>query len=140
MAPTGCRYLRARRELDTARRDGASQNTINALERTLAARGRELDACLAAAGVLGVDFQQPLPIARSGDLFRTAPGDARDDGIRLLVRVLTSGDVDALNEQFGTTISACQVSRLPPRLDGSQLSGSGGEQSSGHSGHLWEAL
>jgi hypothetical protein len=104
------RVLRARRDLDTAHRDGVRDEILDRLRGELAARGRELDACLAAAGVPGVDFRQPLPLARSGDLFRTAPGDARDDGIRLLMRVLTPDDVDALNEQLETTTISTFIS------------------------------
>lgn len=100
------RAQRARRELETARRDGVSQNGIRLLEQALAARIAEVDDCVAGAGLRGVPVGSPVRLARSGNLFRTAEGgNAREDGLRLLVRVLTPGDVDALNALPGVTIS-----------------------------------
>lgn len=95
----------ARRELDIALRDGASQNTIRFLEQRLNERKRELDNCIREAGLPGVDFRSPLRMFRSMDLFRTAVENVAVDNIRLFVRILTPADVETLNRLLGANLS-----------------------------------
>jgi hypothetical protein len=98
------RAAQARRELDIARRDGASQNVIRALEQQVNERRREATNCVRAAGVPGVDFRSPVHTFRSMDLFRTGGGDVVVDDLQVMFRILTRNDVAALNDLLGTNI------------------------------------
>lgn len=98
------RASEARRQLEIAIRDGASQNAIRLLEQTLNERKRELKNCVRGAGISGVGFRSPLRMFRSMDLFRTAVENVTIGNLRAFVRILTPDDVDALNRLFGTNL------------------------------------
>jgi hypothetical protein len=89
----------ASREVQSARRDGASQRAIQRLEGELLARQGELDVCVERAGHTTGTTGRDLPVFRSRDLLRTSDGATRVDGLRLYWRVLDDTDRDALAEQ-----------------------------------------
>lgn len=89
----------ARREVDSAHRDGASRRAIQQLEADLLARQRELDTCVERAGHTTGTTGRDLPVFRSRDLLRTGAGSTTVDGLRVYWRVLDDSDRDALAEQ-----------------------------------------
>jgi hypothetical protein len=73
----------ARREFETARRDGVSERALDRLEAELLDRQGRLERCLQAAGHTTGTTGRELPVFRSRDLLRTGNGETSVDGLRV---------------------------------------------------------
>ena len=95
----------ARMDLQAARREGLSGRAIQAAARDLQESERALRDCVRRSGASSDQVplvpEPAVVLFRSRDLFRT--GDAREDDLRIYVRVLNAADQETL-QSFGVNL------------------------------------
>lgn len=87
------------RELGTAQRDGSSARRLNFIRGEITRKQNELEICIQQHQNAGVNFNSPVPVHRSMDLFRTSVDDSSIRDIRIFYRILDEDDFDWARNQ-----------------------------------------